>query len=295
MGPHTEAPGLPLVIDTDAGGDPDDALALVAAATVPELALVLTGDELPGGGRARFVRHLLDLLGRPDVPVVAGRDLGNTRLDCIRALVPAEVPAQPTDVLAAVSSVCTGPVRWAGLGPMSNLADVLTERPELTDRIVLTQMGGALHYRDPDRAEHNVRVDPAAARVVLARAVRPRFVLSDTTFRPELEIRVASPVHQRLAAPAAPPWAGLLAAHLAQWFTRFHPGTVQHDALTLSAALRLPFVPFATDRVVLDGIGRMRQAPEGTEVELSGRADHEAFLPWLLGHLDGTRRSVVAP
>ncbi|MCK2236842.1 MULTISPECIES: nucleoside hydrolase [unclassified Crossiella] len=294
MGQHTATPVLPVVIDTDAGGDPDDALALVAAAGLPELALVLTGDELPGGYRARFVRLLLDLLGRPEVPVVAGRDLGNTRLNCVRDLVPGTVPAQSGDVLAAVEAVCAGPVRWVGLGPMSNLADVLTARPGLAERIRLTQMGGALHYRDPSRAEHNIRVDPAAAHTVLARAHRPRLVLSDTTFTPELEIRVASATHRRLADPAAPAWAGLLAAHLAQWFTDFHPGTIQHDALTLSAALELPFVGFTAERVALDGLGRMSRSEQGTPVELSGPADHRAFLDWLHRLLDPASRAEVA-
>jgi hypothetical protein len=64
-----------VIIDTDIGGDPDDAIALVLAARrLPELALVVTCDEL-GGERARFARHLLDLLGRGDVPVVAGADV----------------------------------------------------------------------------------------------------------------------------------------------------------------------------------------------------------------------------
>ena len=59
----------PLIIDTDIGGDPDDTLALAAAAlTVPELALVITCDETgppAPGQRARLARALLDLAGRP--------------------------------------------------------------------------------------------------------------------------------------------------------------------------------------------------------------------------------------
>ncbi|WHT18929.1 nucleoside hydrolase [Crossiella sp. CA-258035] len=276
--------GAPLIVDTDAGGDPDDAIALVAAATLPELTLVVTTDELPGGRRARFVRLLLDLLGRPEVAVVTGRDLGNTRLDCIDGLVPAEVPAQREDVVDAVTAVCDryqGPVRWAGLGPMSNLAEVLTTRPELAERLVITQMGGALNYRDPERAEHNVRMDPEAARVVLARANQPRLVLSDVTFTPELEIRASEDLHRRLAAPQAPVWARLLAAHLGQWFTRFHPGTIQHDGLALTAALQLPFVRLVARTVTLDEIGRMSLADGGAEVLLTRAADYPAFNRWL--------------
>lgn len=57
----------PLILDTDIGGDPDDAIAVaLAARRFPERALVITTDE-HRGGRARFARQFLDLLGRPEV------------------------------------------------------------------------------------------------------------------------------------------------------------------------------------------------------------------------------------
>lgn len=155
----------PMIIDTDAGGDPDDAVAIVAAArSVPELALVLTSDEYEGE-RARFVRYLLDLAGREDVKVVAGTDLGNSRWYLVDGLVPGDVPRQQGDLVSAVAEVCAsaaGPVRWVGMGPLSNLARVHAEQPELVARLVVTQMGGAIKYRNPSRAEHNFRVDPGA-------------------------------------------------------------------------------------------------------------------------------------
>jgi inosine-uridine nucleoside N-ribohydrolase len=280
--------GAPLIVDTDAGGDPDDAIALVAAAAEPTLALVSTVDEL-GGRRARFVRHLLDLLGREDVPVVAGADLGDTRMDCIAGLVPDSVVPQRTDLAEAVAEVVAstdGLVRWAGMGPVTNLAALLTENPALAERLVVTQMGGALNYRDPERAEHNFRLDPAAANTLLTKGKLPKLVLSDTTFTPELEIAKDSELHRRLAAPTAPAWAKLVTAHMAQWFDRFHPGTIQHDGLALAAALQLPYVALRRERVVLDDIGRMTTSPDGNLVRISVKADYRAFLAWLSRRLD---------
>lgn len=280
----------PLIIDTDAGGDPDDAIALVIAAAEPSLALVSTVDEL-GGRRARFVRHLLDLLGREDVPVVAGADLGDTRMDCIAGLVPDSVAPQRTNVAEAVGDIVAktdGLVRWAGMGPVTNLAALLTENPDLAQRLVVTQMGGALNYRDPERAEHNFRLDPAAANTLLTKGKLPKLVLSDTTFTPEIEITKDSDLYRKLAAPEAPAWARLVASHMAQWFDRFHPGTIQHDALALAAALQLPFVALRRERVVLDGIGRMTIAPDGNLVRLSVKADYPAFRAWLGRKLDAT-------
>ncbi|GAA0587824.1 hypothetical protein HPO96_12020 [Kribbella sandramycini] len=85
---------------------------------------MVTGDEVDGE-RARFVRYLLGLVGRADVEVVAGADLGNRRLWFVDGVAPARVPRQATDVVGAVEKVCAaveGPVRWVGIGPLTNLA-----------------------------------------------------------------------------------------------------------------------------------------------------------------------------
>ncbi|WP_239373599.1 nucleoside hydrolase [Frankia sp. Cj5] len=272
----------PIIVDTDIGGDPDDAVAMVAAAlTVPELKLVVTGDEI-GGERARFARYLLDLCGRPDVVVVAGRQLREGAYFTASGLVPDSVASADTDVLRMAEAACAdgGLVRWVGMGPLSNLADVLDVRPRLARSFVLTQMGGAVRYRDPSRAEHNIRLDPQAARDVLAIISRPRFVTSDVTFTAEIEIDARSGLYRRFAAPGAPAWAEVLRAHFDQWFARYHPGSMQHDALTLSAALQLPFVDFHMRRIAFDSAGRMTVG-DGKEVFLSRKAAYAPFLHWL--------------
>lgn len=272
----------PVIIDTDIGGDPDDAVALIAAAyTVPTLAMVTTTDE-HNGERARLARHLLDVLDRPDVDVVAGPP-GRSRYFCAEGLVPASVPFQPGGVAEAVHTLCTstdGPVRWVGMGPLSNLAAVLTAHPHLAEQLVVTQMGGGLNYRDPTRAEHNIRLDPDAARAALRLAHRPRLVTSDVTFTADIEITAGSDRY-RMLAEADAPWAGLLRAHMDRWFADFHPGTMQHDGLTLAAALHLPFLDFARHRVALDAAGRMRDEPDGAPVRMSVGADYPAFMTWL--------------
>lgn len=281
--------GAPVVLDTDVGGDPDDALALaVAALTVPQLALVVTCDE-HAGERARFARHLLDLCGRPDVPVVAGSTTSAPGPIVVRHLIPDTVPTQPTD-LAAAADVCRrepGTVRWVGLGPMTNLAALLTRYPDLVHRLDVTLMAGAINYRDPERAEHNVRLDVAAARTVLGTVRRPTLVMSDVTFTPQTEITADHPVYRRLADPCAPAWARLLREHLDAWFARHHPGTMQHDPLTLATALQLPFVDLGLERVGMDDLGRMSLRDNGFELFVSYAARYPAFNAWLERQLSG--------
>lgn len=287
-----------VILDTDIGGDADDAIAVaVAAVTVPELALVVTCDEY-GGHRARFARHLLDLLGRRDVGVVAGADLGNSRYFCVDGLVPGHVPGQPSGLEEAVEGVCVRgslPVRWVGMGPMSNLARLARTRPDLLARLEVTQMGGALRYRDPTRAEHNFRLDPDAARRAIAAVRTPQLVISDTTFTPELAIDAASPLYTALGASAAPAWARLLHAHLDRWFEHFHPATIQHDALTLSAAMELPFVDLTRAHIALDEHARMRLDPDGIHVWISSRARHQPCLYWLTTKLTDAIVDIPAP
>lgn len=288
----------PLIIDTDIGGDADDALALVAAATsIPQLALVITSDEtgpaVGPGQRARFARALLDSLGRQDVAVAAGTSHGDTRYYCVDGLIPASVEAQSSDVLAAVRAVCAstpGPVAWVGMGPLSTLAELTTHAPELAGRLRVTQMGGALNYRRPERAEHNIRMDISAAHTVAAAIdggvlPTPKFVISDVTFTPELEIDAASPVYQALAA-SPHPWARMVVANMDQFFERFYPATLMHDPLTLAAALELPFVDFDQFSIELDDIGRMTSTDKGgVRVWLSRHADYPAFMTWLSDRL----------
>ena len=270
----------PMIVDTDVGGDPDDAVALaVAALTVPELALVVTTDEVRGE-RARFARCLLDLLGRPDVPVVAGADLGNDRYFCVEGLAPHAVPRQSADVVRAVEKVCAASevVRWVGLGPMSNLGRL---GADLLDKLVVTQMGGAIEYRRPGGVEHNFRLDPTAVGSVLPALRRPTLILSDVTFDPAMELTPASPLYADLAAAGAPEWARLIRVHLDRWLERFYPGSMQHDAMTLAAALLWPGIRLARDAVRVSPQGHLAVAPNGVQVNLSSHADYPAFMTWL--------------
>ncbi|HEY3558400.1 MAG TPA: nucleoside hydrolase [Kribbella sp.] len=275
----------PMIIDTDAGGDPDDSVALVAAArVVPELALVVTSDEYDGE-RARFVRWLLDLVGRPDVRVVAGSDLGNRRGWVVGGMCPAEVPRQDSDLVAAVSDLFAGTdgrIRWVGMGPLSNLATVQRERPELVARMVVTQMGGAINYRDPARAEHNFRADPDAVIAMLPTLERwgpPTLVMSDVTFVPAMEITAESRLYRRWAEPDARPWERVLREHFDRWTAKYP--AMQHDALALAAAMLWPGVRFQRERVTLDELARMSLSASGFEVAMSVSADYAAFMTWL--------------
>lgn len=278
-----------VVLDTGLGYDPDDFVTVVIAArTIPNLAVV-TADETRGR-RALLARHVLDLLGRPDVPVITRIDIGGEHRFLINDDL-SQLDQHPYDVTAAtdqlaeavaqLSATTTGPIRWVGMGPMTNLTALLTYTPDLAERLKVTQMGGWLdRYRDITRASHNFRTDPASAGLALRALHAPRLVLSDYTNSDIIQITPKWALLRRLEAPTAPAWARLLAAHFEAWFER-RPGSWMHDPLTLSAALGLPFVTFRPERIRIARDARIYRDPTGRPMEVSCAVDCDGFLDWL--------------
>src|ERR1700753_2996011 len=237
---------LPVILDTEIGGEPDDAMALVIAAReLPELALVVTSDELGGGRRARFARYLLDSAGRGAVAVVAGPQLSAKPPHFADGLTPDWVPPASGDVARAVAEVCArsgGVARWIGLGPLSNLAALLARDPGLGRRLFVTQLTGTWSGSVQALPPRNFRLDPAAARQVLAQARHLRLVNYALPAGQQAQLTVTSPAIRQLT-DAAPSWAGVLAAHCGQFFARYHPAVIPGGPLALAAALRVRFTP----------------------------------------------------
>src|SRR6201986_2568940 len=273
---------LPVILDTEIGGEPDDAMALVIAAReLPELALVITSDELGGGQRARFARYLLDTAGRADVAVVAGHQLSANPSYFADGLTPDWVRPASGDVARAVAEVCArsgGVAPWIGLGPLSNLAALLAREPGLARRLFVTQLTGTRSEFDQALPPRNFRLDPAAASQVLASVHHLRLVSYELLAGQQAQLTAASPVIRELAAGAAPSraapsgapssggassWAALLAAHCSQFFARYHPAVIPGGPLALAAALRLGFAPFVPARVTIDNSGWIKATRPG--------------------------------
>jgi hypothetical protein len=114
----------------------------------------------------------------------------------------------------------------------------------------------------------------------------PTLVVSDVTFNTAMEITADSPIYRRWAGPDAPLWATILKTHCDRWMERY-PGTMQHDGLTLAAAMLWPGIRFARQRVALDPIARMSRSDDGIEIIMSVSVDYGAFMSWLDSALNG--------
>jgi pyrimidine-specific ribonucleoside hydrolase len=205
------APPVSLLVDTD--GAPDDLVALsflVAAPNVTLEAITVSGTgevHCPGG--VDIVLRLLERLGAPEIPVACGTDrpiaLGHTFPDLFRSnadaaagldLPPTTRSAAKTTAVELIGSTVGdggGHLRTLTLGPLTNLAQALTERPELAKSIEsIYVMGGAFDVpgniagspggpQDNTAAEWNVYVDPAALAKVLTAGTDVRLVSLDGT------------------------------------------------------------------------------------------------------------------
>jgi len=191
--------GNPVIIDCDPGVD--DAIALMLALTSPELAvqaITVVAGNVPLSLTQRNARQICELMGRLDVPVYAGcprplvRSLltaedvhGRTGLD--GATLPE--PTLPLQSTHAVSYLLTAlrsasqPVTVATLGPLTNLAVLLIQAPELADKIdrIIMMGGGITEGNITPVAEFNLYVDPHAAEVVFAAHVPITLLSLDVT------------------------------------------------------------------------------------------------------------------
>jgi inosine-uridine nucleoside N-ribohydrolase len=175
-----------LHLDTDFGGDPDDACALALLLAWPgvELAGVTTNLEV-GGQRAGCARHYLTVAGRPDVPVAAGAEATLTALARFeptwgdRRHWPDPVEPLPAPAGAALDllerSIEAGATIVA-IGSFTNLALLEVLRPGRLEGVRVVAMAGWLEPPAPGlppwgpEADFNVQCDPRAAEIVAGRA-----------------------------------------------------------------------------------------------------------------------------
>jgi len=175
----------PIILDVDPGHD--DAVALMLACGAPELDLLAVTTVAGNVSLEKTTRNalrILSLIGRADVPVAAGasqpleRPLhtaesvhGKSGLDG-----PEEIPAatfepderNAVELIAGTLRDSPEPVTLIPTGPLTNIALLLREYPELKNCIVhISLMGGSIGLGNTTpAAEFNIYVDPEAAREV---------------------------------------------------------------------------------------------------------------------------------
>ena len=235
----------PIVLDCDPGHD--DAIAILLALASPEVEL--RGISTVAGNQTldkttRNALKVLELADRTDIPVVAGADAplqrtlrtaanvhGESGLDGPDLPEPTTKPVDG-DVVDVLADWLEPGVVLVPTGPLTNVARLLQQHPQATDRIVW--MGGAMAEGNvTPAAEFNAYVDPEAARIVFESGIEVTMIGLDITHMALFDSTHA----ERLRGAGR---AGKAVAELADFFLEFHrqryrfEGAPIHDAMAVA-------------------------------------------------------------
>jgi purine nucleosidase len=312
---------IPIVIDTDVGADPDDALALILALASPEVDLrgvtIVSGDV---SWRARIATRLLGMAGRSDVPVFLGCGEphqmsgaeGEGLLDRPYHGPEATVQTTPAvDWLIAESRRAS--FHLVAIGPLTNVAAVIEQDPEFPRRLLgLTVMGGLLDERTMPIAwqraiqerggaawpDYNTMCDPAAALTVARCGTPITWVTLDATMRAPLRAaaRGMLPTDHPLGAALG----RMIDAWHAFWFPTALPPpddlspvpadavAILHDPLAVAALFAGEWLRLRPARLasgIEDDVFRLHEQPDGAPGWLAAEVDSAGFETFLVARI----------
>eukprot|EP00667_Euglena_gracilis_P015420 EG_transcript_16052 len=181
----------PVLLDCDPGHD--DAIAIMLAVVDPGIELLgvtTVAGNVELAHTTRNALRVLDMAGRPDVPVAAGRAKPRVRelstaasmhgvsgLEGPTAAAPSrEALEEPAlEFIRRQLEAAVWPITLVATGPLTNVADVVEQLPHLHHKIrELVIMGGAVDLGNwTPAAEFNIWVDPHAADIVFRHACVP--------------------------------------------------------------------------------------------------------------------------
>lgn len=300
-----------MILDLDTGID--DSLAIAYALASPEVDLIgitSTYGNVVTSQAGQNSLKILELLGRPDIPVYLGlphssttdhfdvmpvsqeihgkNGIGEVELPTAKRQVEQE---SAVDFMIAAARKYGNDLIIVPTGPMTNLAAALKQAPELTALVGnVTFMGGALTVPGnvTEVGEANINQDPAAADQVLRSSFNLTMVGLDVTLRTLLTKRETK-LWRALGTKASVAFADIVDYYIGAYATtNAHlPGCALHDPLAVGVALDPSLVqtiglnmkvetkaPFAA-RTVGDET-RLNETP--TNVKVAVNVDAPAYL-----------------
>jgi inosine-uridine nucleoside N-ribohydrolase len=282
---------VPIVLDTDIGGDIDDAFALALALASPEVELA--GVTTVGAGaedRAWMVCRFLTAVGRREVPVAWGR--GTQPAPGIEGQIqyrrhPAVIfnrTAKPVkesavEFLYARLKAQPGRLTIVAVGPLTNIAALLREHPESKawiKRIVL--MGGSVRIgyegKPSPEAEWNIKLDAAAARAVFTSGIPLVVAPLDAT----ATVNLTEPLRRRLFA-ACTPLTFQLQALYQLWDK---PTPTLFDPVAVALAFSDRFCTMEDLHLDVDDAGFTRIGKGKANARVATAIKKDEFLDWFV-------------
>ena len=302
----------PVLIDCDPGHD--DAIALLLALASPELRLLgvstVAGNASLDNTTANALR-VLELAGRPDVPVAAGASRPLVREPSAAAYVHGEgglagpelppprgsqVGQNAADFLAGMIEAAGEPVTLIPVGPLTNIALMLAVHPQAAERVErVVLMGGAIAEGNvTPAAEFNIWADPEAASRVFEGGLDVTMIGLDVTHKALL-----GPAHfDRLRAAGR---IGSFVVELLEHFNVFHretygfDGSPIHDAVAVAHVIDPALVTTKRRHVAIETQSELcrgrtvvdiwRRTGNEPNADVGVEIDSDAFVELLLERL----------
>lgn len=188
---------IPIVLDTDIGGDIDDAFALALVLSSPELDLravtTVSGDTK---ARARIAAKMLWVAGNREVPVAAGAP--GSKMDISQAAwadgftSTSMVNDSAVDLMKKEIERGHGETVLVAIGPLTNIAELLRKYPDVRGRIKgIVLMGGSIargyYPNSGPTSEYNIAADVPASQAVFSSGVPITMAPLDVTARLQIE------------------------------------------------------------------------------------------------------------
>ena len=218
---------IKLLIDTDIGGDIDDALCVAMALNSPRVELLGITTVYAGNvWRTELVNRMLGVWGRADIPARRGAErplVGKFPHDG------GHPPLENEAVPFIIKTCRENPgMTLLAIGPLTNIALAVHLAPDIikTTRFVL--MGGMIGSAQP---EWNILCDPEAAATVIGNC-RPMMVGLDITERCRLSRQEADDLTRGQDARLA-----FLKGEFSRFFEQFDFLPTLHDPLALAGIL----------------------------------------------------------
>lgn len=319
----------PVLLDVDPGID--DALAILLALRSPELKVVgitvVAGNVEVDLGLQNALK-LVELLSRPDVPVARGaagplvdklitskhvhgeNGLGNVTLPTptLQAR-----PGGALELIAEKVEEYAGEITLVPVGPLTNIAMVVKQRPYLVPKIKeIVLMGGSVSGGNiTAAAEFNIFNDPEAADIVFRSGIPITMVGLDVTLN-----TVLTPEHTGQQGRSTDRVRGLVLELIAfHRDVRGAEGIVLHDPLAVGVAIDPSFVRTEAAHVAVETQGGLtrgqtivdrrgyavrilegprkrtavREAPPPRNARVSLRVEAERFLRFFVDRVLGAQ------
>lgn len=246
-----------ILIDTDIGGDVDDALALAMALNTPELEIVgITNVYLANAWRAGVTHRILKTWGVDEkIPVTAGAEKPLVgwwddnhspapleRYGCFRG---EELPCAADFIVEAAKRY--DDLTVVAIGPMTNVALALAKNPEIAKRIEIIMMGGQVFRAHP---EWNIQCDPEAAKAVFESGVKITMVGKDVT-----DLCQFTKEEVEAVAAAGNPRSDLLGEMMEVFMGKWGYLPILHDPLAMSLLLWDDILTLEKKRILVETRG----------------------------------------